>query len=115
MTESWFLAEGYGERMLAARYWLTGEQLLKISNVVRGATPSLLDCFEVCDLLKLIEYDQHIEEGAEEKMNDFLPLRDTLGWMRLWLICCIFDRPMKLSTFLRENGWEQGNWWIWRR
>lgn len=48
------------------RYWLTGEQLAKISIFVRKADPPLFDGFEVCDLLKLIEYDQQMEEDRGE-------------------------------------------------
>lgn len=65
MTERQWLAEGYKGR----RYWLTGEQLAKINGVVRECDPSLFDVFEVCDLLKLIEYDQRIEEEEDEERN----------------------------------------------
>lgn len=63
MTERSWLAEGYRER----HYWLTGKQLAVINGVVRECDPSLFDVFEVCDLLKLIEHDQRIEEEEDDE------------------------------------------------
>lgn len=74
MIECHWLAEGYRGR----RYWLSGEQLAKINGVVRKDDPLLFDVFEVCDLLKQIEYDQLIEEAMD--LDEPCCDNECVGW-----------------------------------
>ena len=42
-------------------------------------------------------------------------IKDTLGWMGLWLISCMIEKPIKLSIFLKKNDWERLNKWTWSK